>query len=115
MSRTAKALIAIAAAALVFPAVAQTQQTPMASERVGQETPAKKKTPEQIAKDKETAKQKAEEVKKGGPPMASEARGQETMAKKRTPEQIAKDKESKAKRGTTPEEQAKQAKQLPGG
>ena len=115
MSRTALILTALVAAAFALPAAAQTKELPMASERVGQEVPAKKKTPEQIAKDKATAKQKAEEVKKGGSPMASEAKGQETMAKKKTPEQIAADKASKAKRGSTPEEQAKQAKTLPGG
>lgn len=90
-------------------------QPPMASEMKGQEKQAKKKTPEEIAKDKETAAKKAEEVKKGGAPMASEMKGQEKQAVKKTPEQVAKEKADKAKRGTSPEEQAKQAKQLPGG
>jgi Spy/CpxP family protein refolding chaperone len=115
MSRTVLILTALAAAAFALPAAAQTQQLPMPSERVGQETPAKKKTPEEVAKDKATKEQKAAEVKAGGAPMASEMKGQEKQAVKKTPEQIAKEKADKAKRGTTPEEQAKQAKQLPGG
>ena len=112
MSRTA-ILIALAAAAIGLPAAAQTQQLPMASERIGQETPVQKKTPEQIAKEK-AAKEKirADAAKTSTSGVKSEADliGQEMVAVKKTPEQLAKEKADKAKRGTTPEEQAKQAK-----
>ena len=114
MLKTNKLLMAIAVSAFTLPAAAQST-APMASEMKGQEKMATKKTPEQIAKDKATKEQKAAEVKKGGAPMASEMKGQEKMATKKTPEQLAKEKADKAKRGTTPEEQAKQAKQMPGG
>jgi hypothetical protein len=112
-----RVLIAVAAAGIALPAAAQSSAPPkMESEKVGQETPYKKKTPEQIEKDKATKKAvDAEQAKKGQMPLASERVGQEVPAKKKTPEQIAKEKADKAKRGTTPEEQAKQAKALPGG
>ena len=117
MSRT-KLVIAMAAAALVIPAFAQTQPAPMASEKVGQETPAVKRTPEQIAKDKATKEKVRADARKAnasGEKAAADQVGQAKPAKKKTPEQIAADKAAKAKRGTTPEEQAKQGKTLPGG
>lgn len=115
MSGTKRLMIAIAAAAFVLPAFAQ-KQAPLPSEPVAQEK-AVKKTPEQVAKekaDKEKVRADAAKATKAGVKPEAEKVGQEAQAKKKTPEQVAKEKADKAKRGTTPEEQAKQAKQSPG-
>ena len=108
-------LIAVAATGIALPAAAQSAPPKMEADKVGQETPVKKKTPEEIAKDKATKDKVRAEATKPGPAMASEKKGQETPAVKKTPEQLAKEKADKEKRGVTPAEQAKQTKQSPGG
>ena len=115
MKSTTKLLAALAAAAIALPVAAQTPAPKGAAERTGQETPVKAKTPEQVAKEKADQEKIRADARASGVKGEADKKGQAKMQEKKTPEQLAKEKADKAKRGTTPEEQAKQSKTLPGG
>ena len=126
MTRTAKILTALVVAAFAMPGFAQ-DKAPSKTEQTGNETrdvgTAKKKTPEQIAKetaDKEKIRADATKPAKTAQEKSIERTGNETRDtgtyKKKTEEEKAKDKADAAKKrtGTTPEEQEKAKKVSPG-
>ena len=118
--KATKLLMAIAVTAIALPVAAQSTPAAapkMESEKDGQQlTPAKKKTPEQIAKEKADKEKIRADANKPAPPSEAartQLKGAETPAKPKTAEQIAKEKASKEKRGSTPEADEK-AKKLGG-
>jgi hypothetical protein len=114
MFRNARLLTAIAAAALALPVAAQAPPMKGEADRTGQETPVKKKSAEELAKEKATKEKVRADAVKSGTKGEADKKGQQTPVVAKTPEQLAKEKADKAKRGVTPEEQAKAAKQSPG-
>ena len=117
MLRTTKLLMAIAVSAIALPVAAQKSEPVSEAAKTGMPTTtAVKKTPEQIAKEKADKERIRAEANKPGPTSEAAKTGLKTApAPKKTPEQLAKEKADKAKRGATPEDEAKLKKSMPGG